>query len=153
MTFIKCKKSGGNCSEYIPKNVEKYVGRYPIIIRSSWERMFCQWIDVNPNVLAWASEAHIIQYYDPIQMKNRRYYPDFWMRVKTSEKDIEYLVEIKPKKETIPPIARGNKSSKTKLHQEATWITNQAKFEAAQKYCKRMGFEWKILTEKELFKK
>jgi hypothetical protein len=152
MTFVKAKKNS-NCSEYIPKNPEKYKGRYPIIIRSSWERMFCQWIDVNMNVISWASETHTVPYYDPVQMKYRRYYPDFWMKVKTKDGFEEYLIEVKPKKETEPPKSVGNKSKKTKLHQEATWLTNKAKFEAAEKYCKKMGYIFKLITEKELFNK
>jgi len=150
LTFVKRKKNS-NCSEYIPKNPNKYIGRYPIVIRSSWERMFCQWLDANTNIVSWLSEGHAIPYFDPIQMKRRRYYPDFWMKVKTPQGYQEYLVEVKPRKETMPPIIKGRKSKKTQLHQEATWVTNQAKFEAAEKYCQKMGYIWKIITEEQLF--
>ncbi len=147
MSFVKRKKS--NKGQFIPRFPNKYTGKYPIIVRSSWERLFCQWLDANKKVTAWSSEAIIIPYYDPVQKKKRRYYPDFWMKVENKK----YLIEVKPFKETKPPSKRGKKSSKTKLHQEATYLTNQAKFDAAQKYCKKMGYEWKVLTERQLFKK
>lgn len=152
MSFVK-RKTNRKCSQFIPRNSNKYTGNYPIVIRSSWERMFCQWLDANENVISWSSENHAIPYYDPVQQKRRRYYPDFWMKVKSNQGPKQYLIEVKPYKETVPPKTRGRKSIKTQIHQEATWITNQAKFEAAKNYCRKMGYQWKILTEKELFKK
>ena len=150
--FIKKYKNGKKrLSEFIPINPKKYVGRYPIIIRSTWERMFCQWLDVTPTVLEWSSENIAIPYYDPVQSKNRRYYPDFWMKVKGREGIGRYIVEIKPARECKPPTKRGRKSKKTQLFQEATYITNQAKFKAAEKYCQKMGYTFKIMTEKVLF--
>jgi hypothetical protein len=150
--FLKKQKKNKKYSEFVPINAQKYVGRYPIIIRSSWERLFCQWLDVTPTVLQWSSENIAIPYYDPVQMKNRRYYPDFWMKIKNREGGpTEYIVEIKPAKETKPPTKRGRKSKKTRLFQESTWVTNQAKFRAAEKYCRKMGYKFKIMTEKNLF--
>jgi hypothetical protein len=114
--------------------------------------MFCQWLDVTPTVIEWSSENIAIPYYDPVQQKNRRYYPDFWMKVKDKNGGIsKFVVEIKPSRETKPPSKRGRKSKKTKLFQESTWITNQAKFKAAENYCRKMGFRFKVMTEKELF--
>lgn len=150
--FLKRQKKKKRWGEFVPINPKKYVGRYPIIIRSGWERMFCQWLDVNAIVLEWSSENIAIPYYDPVQQKNRRYYPDFWMKVKNKKGGTaKYVVEIKPAKETKPPTKRGRKTKKTQLFQESTWITNQAKFKAAEQYCKKMGYIFKIMTEKELF--
>ena len=42
---------------YAPKFPEKYRGNAAnIIFRSSWEKLAFQWCDLNPRVVAWASE-------------------------------------------------------------------------------------------------
>ena len=44
-------------SKYNPVYPHKYKGNSNMIIcRSSWERKFCQWCDMNNNVISWASE-------------------------------------------------------------------------------------------------
>ena len=66
-------------------NYKKYKGDPTgVIWRSLWERKFMRWCDSNPNVLEWWSEEIAIPYYDPVQKKWRRYFPDFWMKVKFS---------------------------------------------------------------------
>ena len=120
-----------NVGQFIPKNARKYCGSYPILIRSSWERMFCQWLDITPSVIEWSSENIYIKYYDPVQGRTRRYYPDFYMIVSEADgKYKEYIVEIKPRNETKKPRKTAKKSNKTLRYQQTTWITNQAKFEA-----------------------
>jgi hypothetical protein len=139
---------------YVPKFTTKFIGHYPINFRSSWEVSFARWLDYNENVTAWSNEKHAIPYYDPMQMKNRRYFPDFYAKIKNkNNKIIEYIIEIKPKKETRPPRKTKAQSKRTKLYQESTYITNSAKFEAAEKYCKKMGYIFKIVSEDKLFKK
>ena len=139
---------------YVPKFANKYIGKYPLKMRSSWELSFARWLDYNENVIKWSSERHAIQYYDPCQMKNRRYFPDFYAKIRnTNDKYIEYIIEIKPKKETRPPKKSNKQSKKTKLYQEATYITNSAKFQAAENYCKKFGYIFKIISEDVLFKK
>ena len=136
----------------MPRFASKYVGRYPIVVRSSWERMMCQWLDSNPDVQKWSSEGHIIHYYDPIQQKRRRYFPDFFAVIlNKSREPVKYIIEVKPNKETKPPVKTRGQSKKTQLYQEATWLTNQAKFDAAQQYCKKLGYRFKLLTEKQMF--
>jgi hypothetical protein len=152
--FIKNRKHKSNKGEFIPKRPDKYIGRYPIIVRSSWERSFCQWLDANNNIKKWNSEGINIRYFDKFQQKYRRYYPDFYIEILgKDDKILKYLIEIKPYKETKPPIKSKRKSNKTIMTEEKTYAINQAKFEAAKKYCKKMGYIWKILTEKELFGK
>ena len=44
-------------SKYHPERPEKYVGDAKnIICRSSWERKFCRWCDLNENIIKWGSE-------------------------------------------------------------------------------------------------
>lgn len=151
---IKHLVKGKNISQFIPKNPEKYCGNYPILVRSGWERMYMQFLDITPTIKKWSSENIFIKYYCPVQQRIRRYYPDFYQLVLQKDgKYKEYIVEIKPLKETKPPRKTGKKSQKTLRHQQATYITNQAKFAAAEEYCRKIGMGWKIITEKELFNK
>ena len=150
--MIKRGRKNRNLGKFVPRFAQKYVGRYPIIVRSSWERMMCQWLDGNPEVIKWSSEGHIIHYYDPIQQKRRRYFPDFYAEILNKKKQpVKYIIEVKPNRETGPPVKTRGQSKKTQLYQEATWVTNKAKFEAAQQYCNKLGYRFKLLTENEMF--
>jgi hypothetical protein len=133
---------------YNPKNKSKYVGdRRNIYYRSSWERSFCKWCDVNPKVKKWAIEPFEISYFDRTTRKKRNYNPDFWVEMDSGEK---FLVEIKPDYETRPPKMR--EGTPKYLLQEATYITNTSKWEAADAYCRKKGWKFKVLTEKTLEK-
>jgi hypothetical protein len=144
---------------YHPKNVNKYVGNPPYCVcRSSWETIFCKWADNNPAVVEWASEPIAIPYVDKATKdykgmpKKRRYYPDFIVKVMNRNKEIDtWLVEVKPYKETIPP-RPGKKSPKTKMYEAKTWGTNQSKWRAAEEFCRKRKWFFKILTEKQLLK-
>ena len=63
--FLKPNKGGRYKQEYYhPKNVSKYVGDpEKIIYRSSWERKFMIWLDLNDSVLEWSSEPIAIKYF------------------------------------------------------------------------------------------
>jgi hypothetical protein len=140
--------------QYIPHDPKKYVGKYPIIIRSSYERKFFQWCDANSSILEWSSESIAIQYFDPVKNKRRRYYPDVYMLVKGKDnKTQQFVIEIKPYKETHPPINRGRKTKKTLLWEDKTYATNNAKWKAAINWCSKMNMVFKIITERELFGK
>lgn len=142
--------------EYIPVHFEKYVGRTPIICRSKWEYDFCKWADHSPTIVRWASEDVVIKYQDPHQPIRkgkpywRSYFPDFTIE---TEKGEVYLIEVKPLKQTKPPVRSSRKSQKTMLTEEKTWKVNQAKWQAAMNYCRRRGWTFKIITERELYGK
>lgn len=138
---------------YTPINEDKYIGDGDVQCRSSWEYTFATWLDTNPTVIKWSSEIMHIEYFDPVRRKKRRYYPDFLMKVEDKQGNlVTYLVEVKPYKEANPPRADGRKSRKTRAIEETKWMTNSAKFKAAREYCRRKGWIFKIITEKELFK-
>lgn len=139
--------------KYKPINPNKYRGNIDeIIFRSSWERAIMVWFDTTPEILYWASEEIAISYIDPVQRKQRRYYPDFQIVTKNADGSYRVtLVEIKPYKQTIKPRANKNKSEKTILTEQATWITNVAKWRAAKAYCVQRGWDFRIITEKEIF--
>ena len=135
---------------FTPKNPKKYIGNANnIVYRSSWERRFCRYLDETPEVLKWASEEIAIQYYNPVKKRKARYFPDFFMEYKNKEGQVKKcLIEVKPFKETKPPTYK--RRTKNVLIAEAMFSQNQAKWLAAQEFCLDHGWEWKILTEKEL---
>ena len=110
--------------------------------------------DKNRNVLEWSSEEHIIPYKDPVQKKWRRYFPDFWIRVKTSDGTIkESVIEIKPKVQTSPPKGGppvDRRKKRRYLREIRTWGINEAKWKAAKHYCELRNWKFQILTEDNL---
>ena len=138
-------------SIYKPSHPEKYLGNSNnIICRSSWERQFCRYCDTNPNVVKWASEELSIRYISPVDGRPHRYYPDFLIEVKEkSGKLKKYMIEIKPKKQTQPPVKKKRVTKGFIL--EAKTYVNQAKWKAAVDFCKDNLIEFKIITEDELY--
>ena len=53
--MIKRGKRNKNLGNFMPRFASKYVGKYPIVVRSSWERMMCQWLDCNNEEIGRAS--------------------------------------------------------------------------------------------------
>ena len=137
-------------SKYKPENPRKYKGDYKnIICRSSWERKFCRWCDLNESILEWGSEEFFIPYRAP-DGKVRRYFPDFIMKVKESNGQVKtYVIEVKPAKQTRPP-KKKKRVTKSYIYECTTYAVNQAKWKAADEWCKDHKIEFKIITEKEL---
>ena len=70
--------------KFRPHNIKKYRGNHKgIIYRSLWELRFMRYCDNTPSILEWASEELIIPYRSPVDGKKHRYFPDFWLKVKT----------------------------------------------------------------------
>lgn len=134
--------------KFYPTNLKKYKGKLPIRFLSSWELKFMKWLDLNPRILEWTSESLAISYFNPIKRKTSRYYPDFSFNIGG---DKNFLIEIKPFKETHAPKLNLFKKIKSREYAKQTWIVNQAKWFAAEEWSKKNGYEFKILTEKELF--
>lgn len=140
-----------NKSKYYPSFPKKYKGNpNNIICRSSWERIFCRWCDLNDNILEWGSEEFSIPYLSPLDNRIHRYFPDFIVKVKESSGRIKTLiVEVKPKKQTIPP-KTPKRRTKSYLYECKTYAVNQAKWRAAKEFCDDRRIEFKIITENEL---
>ena len=137
-------------SLYKPKNPKKYKGNINnIICRSSWETKFCGYCDLNENIIQWGSEEFFIPYLAP-DGKTRRYFPDFIIKVKENSGEIKtYVIEVKPFKQTKPPRKR-KKVTPSYLYECKAYATNQAKWQAANEWCKDKRIEFKIITEREL---
>lgn len=134
-----------------PQNPEKYLGDVRnIIYRSSWELRFLRWCDQNANIIEYGSEEFFIPYISPVDNRIHRYYPDFIIKVRHKDKSIKrYVVEVKPDKQTRPP-RQGKRVTKSFIYETKTYAVNQAKWKAAQEWCKDRLLEFKIITEKEL---
>lgn len=109
-------------------------------------RMF----DLNPNVLEWSSEEIIIPYQNPLTGRVSRYFVDFYAKMKDKTGDVKkFLVEVKPYSQTLPPCQK-NKKTKTLIHQQAEYVKNQAKWQAAESFANKKGMIFTVLTEKQL---
>ena len=109
--------------------------------------VFC---DNNPSILQWGSEEVVIPYRSPVDGRIHRYFVDFNIRIQTKSGEIKkYLIEIKPKKQTIPP-PESKRKTKTWRSNAMTYLKNQAKWEAARDWCEDRQMEFMILTEDHL---
>jgi len=136
---------------YKVKNSSKYKGDVKnVIYRSLLERSYMVKLDNADNVLQWSSEEIIIPYMSPLDNRMHRYFMDFYVKYKEKDGTIkEILVEIKPDSQTRPP-KEPSRKTKRYFRQVTTWLVNEAKWNAADAYCKKNGLEFKIITEKEL---
>jgi len=139
--------------KYRIKNTSKYKGDpTKIVYRSSWEYKFMKYCDHHKRIVEWSSEEIIIPYYSPVDGRKHRYFPDFWCRIKQSNGELkEFLIEVKPLKETKPPLKKARVTPRY-LREVETWGVNSAKWKAAGVVCERKGWEFKLLTEKELMR-
>ncbi len=136
--------------KYIPKNPQKYKGNpSQIIYRSLWERKFMVYCDKNPKVIEWGSEEVIVPYRSPWDGKIHRYFPDFYVKVKTPTGTKKWVIEVKPKAQCKPPREPKRKTKKY-INEVRTWVINEAKWKNAVEYCKDRNMEFMILTEVEL---
>lgn len=136
---------------YRIENVKKYKGDISdVIYRSSWELKFMRWCDSNPSVLEWGSETVIIPYRSPVDNNVHRYFVDFYIKIKDKDnKVLKYLIEIKPEKFTKPPPIP-QKKTKRFIQEVFNYGINQSKWEAATSFCKDRGWQFLVLTERDL---
>jgi hypothetical protein len=134
-----------------PKNPSKYKGDPTnIIYRSSWEVKLMSYLDAHPDVVQWASEELVIPYRSPLDNQIHRYFPDFWVKKRSSDGTIETLViEVKPLKQTKEPTP-STKRTKQYIREVATWAINQAKWNAAKMYCEDRNWKFMTMTERDL---
>ncbi len=125
---------------------EKYAGNRTPTYRSSWEYTFMKFCDEHPNVSQWASEAVKIPYRNPLTGKYTIYVPDFFIVYadKGGKQKVE-LIEVKP----------ANQADRKKLGRsrsnQAHYVMNMAKWEAARSWCKQKGIFFRVITEQDIF--
>jgi len=134
--------------KYKVKNPDKYIGDHRnIVYRSLWERHCFKWCDNNSEVIGWSSEEVVIPYLYEVDRKYHRYFMDLKIVYSTGR---TVLVEIKPEKETKPPV--GQRRTKKYITEGLTYVKNMNKWQAAQEYAADRGWHFEIWTEKTLDK-
>jgi hypothetical protein len=129
---------------YKVKNVKKYAGNPSNIkYRSLWERQCFRWCDDNPSVLKWNSEEVVVGYKCQTDNKLHRYFVDMYIQMKDGK---EYLIEIKPKNQTVPP-KQGARKTKKYLKEVLTYGKNMSKWEAATAYAQKRDMIFQVWTE------
>ncbi len=132
--------------KFTMKHPEKYVGTKMPIYRSSWEWHFMNFCDTNESIQKWASEAINIPYRDPLTNRNTIYVPDFFIQYvdKSGKMHVE-LIEIKPASQQLLERVGKNK------YNQAQYVKNQAKWAAANAWCRQQGIKFRVLNQNDIF--
>lgn len=139
-------------SLFVPKRPDKYIGDpMKIELRSNWERKFARWCDENPSVINWNSEGVKIPYWSSADNKQRTYHVDFLIVVKTINGEITYLVEIKPKSQTLKPVLKKHKRQDKYLNECYTYQVNMDKWMHAKIYAEKRNMKFIVMTEEHLY--
>jgi len=128
------------------KNPEKYLGTKDPLYRSSWEFAFMKFCDESPSIAKWASEAVRIPYRNPLTGRYTIYVPDFFINyVDKGGQPHAEIVEIKPQNQSLREKVGKN------LNNQASYILNQAKWEAATAWCHQKGLKFRVINETDIF--
>jgi hypothetical protein len=128
------------------KNPEKYLGTKDPLYRSSWEFAFMKFCDESPSIAKWASEAVRIPYRNPLTGRYTIYVPDFFINyVDKGGQPHAEIVEIKPQNQSLKEKVGKN------LNNQASYILNQAKWEAATVWCRQKGLKFRVINETDIF--
>ena len=129
---------------YRIKKPEKYMGDpQKVVYRSLWERQAFRWCEDRDDVVSWSSEETVVPYVCPTDKRAHRYFID--LKIKFTNGRI-VLVEIKPKSQTQPP-KKPSRQTKKYITEVMTYVKNEAKWKAAQKYAADRGYHFEIWTE------
>ena len=147
---MKKKYKEFKSGKYIPNNEEKF-GENAYIYRTSYELQLFKWCDSNPNILKVGYEKIVIPYICKTDNRLHKYYLDFFIIMKEKDKNVVYLIEVKPYRQTIPPVPSNRKKKTTILTENLNWLKNTSKWTSAKQYCQSKGYRWCILTEKGIY--
>jgi hypothetical protein len=141
---------------YRPVNKAKCLNKTSPEYRSGLEMKMMNVLDKNDNILEWSSEKVVIPYFKSSEQRVARYFVDFYFKIKIGELIKEFIVEIKPYKQTLPPTDHGNKKKSTMMYEQVSFLNNTNKWDAARQWCleqkknKNRDIEFKIITEKNI---
>lgn len=149
---------------FTPRFPEKVINTNAIFYRSSYEERFMHWCDLNKNVLKWGSEVITIKYLNEVDGREHRYITDFYAEIKDNNGQIyKCLIEVKPENQMERLDEQGNlilpkepkkksmKAFQNYVNKVNVIRKNHSKWKAAREYCKKMGYVWKVITERDLF--
>ena len=128
------------------KNPDKYMGTKDPLYRSSLEFAFMKFCDESAAIAKWASEAVRIPYRNPLTGRYTIYVPDFFINYvdKGGQQHAE-IVEIKPQNQSLKEKVGKN------LNNQASYILNRAKWEAATVWCRQKGLRFRVINETDIF--
>jgi hypothetical protein len=130
---------------YKLKKPEKYLGDPDkVVYRSGWERTAFRWVEANPNITGWAAEEVVIPYRCATDNRMHRYFIDLYFETTDGRK---FLIEIKPDKQTKPPVP-GKRRTKKYITESLTYAKNKSKWNAATEFAADNGCSFVIWTEK-----
>lgn len=139
---------------FVPKHPEKYAGDpTTIVYRSLWERRVMNSFDQNPGVIKWSSEEVVVPYKSLVDGRWHRYFPDFVVRVRDRDGRLSTrMIEVKPHGQTVQPKPHegGRKPTRRYINEVVQYTINSSKWAAAREYCEDRGWEFVVLTEREL---
>lgn len=136
---------------FTPQNPQKYLGNQKPFFRSSLELKFMSWCDKNNKVIKWGSENVVIPYYNELTKRTHRYFVDNFIIFKDGDNLVKYLIEIKPRSQTVPPTTNYSKKSHL-IYEQKRYIQNMCKWKHAEMFAKKHNCKFLILTEEELGK-
>jgi hypothetical protein len=158
MDMVRGKNKGWEKNSFVPIFPDKCANvrmNKKIIYRSSWEKKFMNYCDLNVNIIRWGSEIIKIPYIYDVDNKLHNYIPDFYIEQKNPQGKIEkILIEIKPKKQSKHPVLPKNKTKKAMANYQYSvmeFVKNNNKWKYALRYCETRNMKFRILTENSLF--
>ena len=134
--------------QFTPHNPGKYIGDLSKLnYKSGLECRVMYSLDHDPSVLKWCYEGFYIPYRIPGESFGRRYIPDFFFEKRMpNNTNQRFICEVKPKIQTKPPV-RGKKKQKTFLKEQAEFIMNTSKWEAATRWASQHNCKFIRWTE------
>lgn len=148
------KKSGKYKSlhgVYTPMNMTKYKGKGLPQFKSKLELKLMAYLDKSSAVIDWCYEPFSIKYEDKsvLDANNkgtiRKYYVDFAATIKTPLATKKVWIEVKSINEVLL-----SKKAKKNINETQLYIKNMSKWTVAKKLAKVHGFEFMIVTDRDL---
>lgn len=132
-----------------PRNKEKFAGKQGYAIyRSGLELNYFRILDDNPAVIQWGSEEVVVPYF--FNGKWHNYFIDLFVVLKNGNRIARFFIELKPYSQTVEPEYKPRRKKENYLYECLEWQKNQAKWAAAKSFATKKGYEFHVLTEKDL---
>ena len=107
------------------------------------------YLDTTPDVKWWMSEEKCVWYDNPVTKKKARYFPDFIVcHTRKDGIEVVEMVEVKPQKQVDGPNPNPKRRTASWMREVQTYLVNRKKWEAATKQCEDRGWNFRLLTEK-----
>lgn len=140
--------------KYTVLNESKYIGHTAPTFRSSLEARFFHFCDMTDSILRWGSEIIEIPYTISGQTRVHKYIVDVFVEARTTGGNTQrFLVEIKPKSQTVPPTrpkTNNWKALRSYRYALVMWQKNVSKWRAANIYCQTRGMKFMLVTEDDI---